>query len=142
MLGFFIEVFADRTTTAEEMLDQAKDMYLWIPNAYINYPCTTEGLKAAEVSVERGLRVTMTLCFSQSQIAAVYTATKHAETPAYVSPFVGRLDDIGQNGMDLIRNAKRMLAQGGALSAPGLALNRVTRFRFPGKGPAMPGCPT
>ena len=108
--GVSIEVYADRTTTAEDMLDQAKDMYYWIPNAYIKYPCTTEGLKAAEVSVERGLRVNMTLCFSQSQIAAAYAATKRAKTAVYVSPFVGRLDDIGQNGMDLIKNAKRMLA--------------------------------
>jgi transaldolase len=109
--GVSIEVFADRRTSAEDMLDQAKDMYYWIPNAYIKYPCTTEGLKAAEVSVERGLRVNMTLCFSQAQVAAVYAATKRAKTAVYVSPFVGRLDDIGQNGMDLIKNAKRMLAK-------------------------------
>ncbi len=45
-------------------------------------------------------------------MAAAYAATKDARSPTYISPFVGRLDDVGQNGMDLIKNAKRMLAQG------------------------------
>jgi len=53
----------------------------------------------------------MTLCFSQPQVAAVYAATRNTKARAYVSPFVGRLDDIGQNGMDLIKNAKRMLSK-------------------------------
>jgi len=110
--GVSIEVFADRTTTAQMMLDQTDEMYSWIPNAYIKYPCTGEGLRAAEISVARGIRVNMTLCFSQQQVAAVHAATKSTKVPVYVSPFVGRLDDIGQNGMDLIRNAKRMLAKG------------------------------
>ena len=87
-------------------------MFTWIPNAYIKYPCTAEGLRAAEMSVQQGLRVNLTLCFSQQQVAAVYAATKGTREPAYVSPFVGRLDDIGQNGMDLVKNAKRMLAHG------------------------------
>lgn len=110
--GVSIEVFANRETTAEAMLDQAGEMYSWIPNAYIKYPCTTEGLRAAETSVRRDMRVNMTLCFSQEQVAAVYAATKVTKVPVYVSPFVGRLDDIGENGMDLIRNAKEMLAKG------------------------------
>lgn len=110
--GVSIEVFSDRKTTAREMLDQAREMYTWIPNAYIKYPCTGEGLRAAQASVREGLRVNMTLCFSQQQAAAVYGATKGTQTPVYVSPFVGRLDDIGQNGMDLIRNVKRMYAEG------------------------------
>ena len=54
----------------------------------------------------------MTLCFSQPQVAAVYAPTRKTTVPVYVSPFVGRLDDIGQNGMDLIKNVKRMLAKG------------------------------
>lgn len=109
--GVSIEVFSDLATTAEHMLAQGKEMYTWIPNAYIKYPCTAEGLKAAHRSVEAGLRVNMTLCFSQEQAAAVYAATKGTKSPAYVSPFVGRLDDIGQNGVDLLANIKRMFAQ-------------------------------
>jgi Transaldolase/Fructose-6-phosphate aldolase/Reverse transcriptase (RNA-dependent DNA polymerase) len=82
-----------------------------IPNAYIKYSCTTEGLRAAEISVQRRIRVNMTLCFSQSQVAAVYAATRNTKMPVYVSPFAGCLDDSGYNGMDLIKNAKRMLAK-------------------------------
>ncbi len=46
----------------------------------------------------------MTLCFSQEQAAAVYAATRGSKQPVYVSPFVGRLDDHGEDGMDLVRN--------------------------------------
>jgi transaldolase len=104
-------VFADLNTTAEQMFKQGEDMFSWIPNAYVKYPCTNEGLKAAEMSVRQGIRVNMTLCFSQEQAAAVYVATKGTKAPAYVSPFIGRLDDIGQNGVDVVANIKRMYAQ-------------------------------
>ena len=110
--GVSIEVFADLSTTAEEMFRQGVDMFSWIPNAYVKYPCTSEGLKAAERSVRDGIRVNMTLCFSQQQAAAVYAATKGTTAPAYVSPFVGRLDDIDQNGVDLVANIKRMYGNG------------------------------
>jgi len=110
--GVSIEVFSDRTTTARQMCEQAKEMYGWIPNAFIKYPCTAEGLRAAHLSVRQGMRVNITLCFSQQQAAAVYAATMGTTAPVYVSPFVGRLDDIGQNGMDLIENIKRMYAKG------------------------------
>lgn len=106
--GVSIEVFSDLDTTAEEMFSQGKEMFSWIPNAYIKYPCTKEGLKAAEMSVRQGIRVNITLCFSQEQAAAVYAATRGSKEPVYVSPFVGRLDDLGQNGIDLIRNIKMM----------------------------------
>jgi transaldolase len=58
------------------------------------------------------MRVNITLCFSQEQAAAVYAATKGTKEPAYVSPFVGRLDDRGENGMDLLKNIKQMYAEG------------------------------
>ncbi len=110
--GVSIEVFADLDTKAEEMLAQGKEMFTWIPNAYIKYPCTHEGLRAAQLSVQQGIRVNMTLCFTQEQAAAVYAATKGTNAPAYVSPFLGRLDDQGENGMDLVRNIKRMYESG------------------------------
>ena len=110
--GVSIEVFADLNTTAEQMLAQGQEMFSWIPNAYIKYPCTHEGLRAAHVSVEKGIRVNMTLCFSQDQAAAVYSATKGAKDPVYVSPFIGRLDDQGQNGMDLVENIIKMYRSG------------------------------
>jgi transaldolase len=110
--GVSIEVFSDEKTTAQEMFSQGQEMFSWITNAYIKYPCTAEGLRAAQNSVKQGMRVNMTLCFSQQQAAAVYAATKGTKEPAYVSPFVGRLDDIGQNGMDVVKNIKRMFSKG------------------------------
>ena len=110
--GVSIEVFADTNTTAEQMLAQGEEMFSWIPNGYIKYPCTHEGLRAAQLSVQRGIRVNMTLCFSQSQAAAVYSATRDSKEPVYVSPFVGRLDDRGENGMDLVKNIKKMYESG------------------------------
>ena len=58
------------------------------------------------------MTINITLCFSQQQAAAMYAATNGTKQPAYVSPFVGRLDDIGQNGMDVIRNIKQMFRKG------------------------------
>ena len=110
--GVSIEVFADLNTSAERMLVQGEEMFSWIPNAYIKYPCTHEGLRAAELSVRKNVRVNMTLCFSQDQAAAVYAATKGTQEPVYVSPFVGRLDDRGENGIEVVRNIKRMYANG------------------------------
>ena len=110
--GVSIEVFADLNTLADEMFAQAKEMFSWIPNAYIKYPCTQEGLRAAEMSVAAGIRVNMTLCFSQQQSAAVYAATRKSKEPVYVSPFVGRLDDHGKNGMDLVSNIRKMYENG------------------------------
>jgi len=74
--GVSIEVFADLNTTAENMFSQGQEMFSWIPNAYVKYPCTHEGLRAAQMSTDKSIRVNMTLCFSQLQAAAVYAATK------------------------------------------------------------------
>ena len=104
-----IEVYADKNTTAEEMLKQAREMWKWIPNAHIKFPTTHVGLASAEQLISEGGRVNMTLVFSQEQAAAVHSATRGAKKgDVFVSPFVGRLDDIGQNGMDLIKNIKQM----------------------------------
>ena len=110
--GVSIEVFSDFNTTAEEMFAQGKEMFSWVSNAYVKYPCTHEGLRAAQMSVEQAIRVNITLCFSQKQAAAVYAATKQSKQPVYVSPFLGRLDDRGENGMDLVANIKKMYSAG------------------------------
>ena len=108
-----IEVYADSSTTAEDMLKQAKEMFSWTPNAQIKLPTTHEGLKAAEQAIKNGIRVNMTLCFTQEQAAAVYAATKGAKKgDVFVSPFIGRLDDKGKNGMDLISNIIKMYKNG------------------------------
>jgi transaldolase len=118
-------------TPAEQMFAQAQDMFTWIPNAYIKYPGTHEGLRAAHRSVEQGMRVNITLCFSQEQAAAVYAATKGTKEPAYVSPFVGRLDDRGENGMDLLKNIKQMYAEGdGHVSVLGASIRTVPQLSY------------
>lgn len=108
-----IEVYADSMTKAGDMLKQAREFNTWIPNAHIKLPITGEGLKAAEALVKEGIRVNMTLVFSQSQAAAVYAATKGAKKgDVFLSPFIGRLDDRGENGMDLIKNIIEMYKPG------------------------------
>jgi transaldolase len=108
-----IEVFADHRTTAKEMFEQGKDMFSWIPNAHIKFPTTFEGVKAAKVAVSQNIRVNMTLVFSQSQAAAIYNATKGAKKgDVFISPFIGRLDDQGKNGIDLVKNICRLYKDG------------------------------
>ncbi|MBI4281441.1 transaldolase [Candidatus Uhrbacteria bacterium] len=108
-----IEVYADSTTTADAMFAQGKEMFGWIPGAHIKYPTTNAGLAAAERSIAEGMRVNMTLCFTLAQAAAVYAATKGAQKgDVFVSPFVGRLDDRGENGMQLIENILRLYSKG------------------------------
>lgn len=100
-----IEVYADKDTLVEDILTQARQMNTWSDNAYIKLPIIQSGLEAAEVLTKEGVRVNMTLCFSQQQAAAVYSATAGARADSvYLSPFVGRLDDKGINGMSLIKN--------------------------------------
>src|SRR3989344_909760 len=108
-----VEVYADKNTGADEMFAQGKEMFSWIPNAHIKFPITKEGLAAAERAAKDGMRVNMTLCFTQEQAAAVYAATQGAvKGQVFVSPFVGRLDDRGENGMQLIENIVRMYQNG------------------------------
>src|SRR5208282_3986518 len=108
-----VEVYADLSTPADKMLAMGREMFSWIPNAHIKFPSSKEGLKAAEQAVREGLRVNMTLCFTQEQAAAVYAATRGAQKgQVFVSPFIGRLDDRGENGMDLIAGILKMYRQG------------------------------
>ena len=106
-----IEVYADKNTTADEMVAQARDMAGWIASAVVKLPITEAGLAAAE-ELKGEMKLNMTLCFSQSQAAAVYAATRGSAHPVFVSPFIGRLDDKGINGMDLIANLMRMYEAG------------------------------
>lgn len=95
------------TARPDDLVVQARDRVKWIPNAMIKFPCTEAGIAAIEVFCEEG-PVNVTLVFSQAQAAAVYAATKNAKFPVVISPFVGRLDDQGEDGMSLIANIMRM----------------------------------
>ena len=83
------------------MLDQAHQYAEIAPNIVIKVPLIPEGLKAVKALTEEGLKTNVTLCFSsvQALLAAKAGAT-------YISPFVGRLDDIGHEGMETIREIR------------------------------------
>lgn len=93
--------------TAEQMVTQARERISWIPGGNIKFPCTTAGLTAAEIFCEEG-PVNFTLNFSQDQAAAGFAATKSHNYTVYMSPFVGRLDDKGISGMDVVANELTM----------------------------------
>jgi transaldolase len=97
-----------RTTSERKISPDIEACPLPAGRSHSGRPCTHKGLRAAEMSVQNSIRVNMTLCFSQAQAAAVYAATRGSKEPVYISPFVGRLDDQGEDGMDLVRNIKKM----------------------------------
>jgi transaldolase len=100
-----IEVYADLDTPPSDMLKDALEMNTWISDAHIKLPVTRHGLLVAKELVTKGINVNITLVFSEEQAAAVHTATLGAKKgQVFLSPFLGRLDDKGQNGMDLVKN--------------------------------------
>lgn len=86
------------STRAEEMVPEAEQLAVIHPNIVIKIPMTAEGLKAVKQLAAKGIKTNVTLVFSPNQalLAALAGAT-------YVSPFIGRLDDISYDGMELIR---------------------------------------
>ena len=103
-----VETYADWNTKADQMLAQAKEMHKWGRNIYIKFPTIPEGVKAANEFVKGGGKVNMTLVFDQNQAAAVYAATLPTFQPAFISPFIGRWDDRGYRGLDLVKNIIKM----------------------------------
>lgn len=83
---------------AAGMLEEGRKLAKIHRNVVVKVPLTAEGLKAAKAFKAEGIRTNVTLCFSATQ---ALMAAKAGAT--YVSPFVGRLDDIGLDGMELIR---------------------------------------
>ena len=81
----------------EGMLKEARELAKWAANIVVKIPLNTEGLRAVKSLKAEGVATNMTLCFSPIQ--ALMAAKAGA---AYISPFVGRLDDVGQNGMELV----------------------------------------
>lgn len=81
----------------EGMKRQGDDLITIAKNVCIKVPLTVDGLKACKYFTDKGTQVNVTLCFSAAQ--AILAAKAGA---TFVSPFVGRLDDIGQDGMELI----------------------------------------
>jgi transaldolase len=88
-------------TTCDEMVKEARQMAAWGDEIVIKIPVTLEGLKAVKVLSGEKIRTNVTLVFSPSQ--AILAAKAGA---TYVCPFLGRLDDIGFNGLDLIQQIR------------------------------------
>jgi transaldolase len=87
------------STTADEMVKEGRELARLHKNVVVKAPLTRDGIRATSILSKEGIRVNVTLCFSAAQ------ALLAAKAGAYiVSPFVGRLDDIGATGMDLIRD--------------------------------------
>jgi len=85
-------------TDVESMVAEARKIAKWATNIVVKIPASIEGIEATHQLSKEGIKVNLTLCFSVNQ--ALLGAAAGA---AYVSPFVGRIDDIGENGMRLIQ---------------------------------------
>lgn len=91
------------STDHDGMVAEAEPLMKIAKNIVIKLPCTVDGLKACKTLSDRGVRVNMTLCFQPLQALLV------AKAGAFlVSPFVGRIDDVGGDGMELIQQIRNV----------------------------------
>lgn len=95
-----VEVISDKYQT---MISEGEDLLDIASNIVIKLPMTWDGVKACKYFAENNVSVNMTLCFSVNQ--ALLAAKAGAK---YISPFIGRLDDIGEDGMELIHKIRLM----------------------------------
>ncbi len=93
------------STDFEGMVEEGKKVAAWHKNIYVKLPMTENGLKACKTLSQEGIHINQTLIFSSGQ---ALLAAKAGAT--VVSPFIGRLDDISQDGMDLIYEISQMYA--------------------------------
>ena len=93
------------TVDAEGMIKEGREIAAIHPNMVVKIPMTVEGLKAVKVLSSEGIKTNVTLIFSANQ--AILAANAGA---TYVSPFLGRLDDISQPGIELIRQISEIIA--------------------------------
>jgi len=83
-----------------ELLEEAREVAAWHKHVVVKIPIDELGLEATSILAREGLKINMTLIFSANQ--ALLAATAGA---TYVSPFIGRIDDAGQEGMEVVREA-------------------------------------
>ncbi|TAK25292.1 MAG: fructose-6-phosphate aldolase [Chloroflexota bacterium] len=86
-------------TDWEGMVREGRELATWAPNVVVKAPCTPDGLRACKILSDQGINVNVTLVFSTTQ---GLLASKNGAY--FISPFVGRLDDIGLDGMELVRD--------------------------------------
>ena len=91
------------STTYDQMMAEADVLSKIADNVVVKLPLTLDGLRGVKTLTGRGIKVNVTLCFSANQ---ALLAAKAGAT--YISPFVGRLDDIDIEGMDLIRDIRQI----------------------------------
>ena len=85
------------STTVDGMMKEARELAALRPNIVVKIPLIPDGLKAVRICTEEGIRTNVTLCFSATQ--ALLAAKAGA---SYISPFVGRLDDVSADGMAVV----------------------------------------
>jgi transaldolase len=90
-------------TDAEEMIAEGRELAKIAQNVAVKVPLTWDGLRACRILSQQGIMVNVTLCFSSNQ--ALLAAKAGA---SFISPFIGRLDDVGQDGMALIREIRQI----------------------------------
>lgn len=115
------EVYADEKTTADEMAQQGREMSKWHERVVVKLPTTIEGFMARTILRREKVAINNTLIFSPQQVFAVclhekliqkeFTARQESDEnmwPPFISPFVGRLDDVGVDGMAVVEHAMRL----------------------------------
>jgi transaldolase len=93
------------STDYEGMIEEARRLHKYGKNVVVKCPMTPDGLKACKALTAEGIPINVTLVFSSNQ--AILAAKAGAK---YVSPFIGRLDDVGEEGMNLIREIKQIFS--------------------------------
>lgn len=105
------EVYADEKTSSTEMIEQGREIAMWGKRVMVKLPTTVEGFKARTTLRKEKIMINNTLVFSQQQIFAICLHEEIIQKqfgriadqyPPFISPFVGRLDDRGEDGMQLV----------------------------------------
>lgn len=108
------EVYSTATTAADEMISQGKEIANWDSRVVVKLPTTIEGFKARTELRKLGICINNTLVFSQEQCFAITLHEKimrenfgpaKSDYPPFISPFVGRLDDIGLDGLSMVEHS-------------------------------------
>lgn len=111
------EVYADQNTKAEAMIAQGLEIATWHERVVVKLPTTVEGFKARTTLRQKHIPTNNTLVFSQEQIFAICLHEQIIQTsfgpiqnkyPPFISPFVGRLDDIGISGIQLVEHGMKI----------------------------------
>lgn len=111
------EVYANKNTTADAMIEQGRDIASWHKRVVVKLPTTIEGFKARTILRKNHIPVNNTLVFSQEQIFAICLHEEIMQKnygpinemwPPFISPFVGRLDDQGKDGMQLVEHGMKI----------------------------------